>query len=186
MWIAAAATLLVASVITWRLWEQDYFWQNPLADARSERLTDFEGEEIDAAISPDGKFTVFLSNRHGPFDAWVSQIGSGEFVNITNGRFQLTANGVIRNAGFSGDGAQVWFLQQTTPRALKWTSWLAPAMGGTPRPFIENGLNPVWSPDGKSLVYHAADPGDPIFIADRNGSNPRKIFVAVRECTAIS
>jgi len=129
---------------------------------------------------------VFLSNRHGPFDAWVSQIGSGEFVNITNGRFQLTANGVIRNAGFSGDGAQVWFLQQTTPRALKWTSWLAPAMGGTPRPFIENGLNPVWSPDGKSLVYHAADPGDPIFIADRNGSNPRKIFVAVRECTAIS
>ena len=67
-WIAAAATLLVASVVTWRLWEQDYFWQNPLADARSERLTDFEGEEIDAAISPDGKFTVFLSNRDGPFD----------------------------------------------------------------------------------------------------------------------
>jgi len=178
-WIAAVAILLVASAITWRLWEQDYFWQNPLADARSERLTDFEGEEIDAAISPDGKFTVFLSNRAGPFDAWVSQIGSGEFVNITNGRFQLTANGVIRNAGFSGDGGQVWFLQQTTPRALRWTSWLAPAMGGTPRPFIENGLNPVWSADGKSLVYHTADPGDPIFIADRNGSNPRKIFVAL-------
>ena len=29
-----------------------------------------------------------------------------------------------------------------------------------------------------SLVYHTNDPGDPIFIADRNGSNPRQMFVA--------
>jgi serine/threonine protein kinase/Tol biopolymer transport system component len=174
----AATILLVAAAVTWRLWEKDYFWQNPLANARTERLTDFEGDEADAAISPDGKFTVFVSDRDGPVDAWVSQIGSGEFVNITKGRFQLTANGAIRNAGFSGDGAQVWFLQQIASRPLRWTSWLAPAIGGAPRPFVENGMNPVWSPDGKSLVYHIPDPGDPIFIADRNGSNPRRMFVA--------
>ena len=39
-------------------------------------------------------------------------------------------------------------------------------------------MNPIWSPDGRSLVYHTNDLGDPIFIADRNGSNPRQIFVA--------
>ena len=55
---------------------------------------------------------------------------------------------------------------------------MAPALGGTPRPFVEGGMNPIWSPDGKSLAYHTNDPGDPIFIADRNGSNPRRIFVA--------
>ena len=43
---------------------------------------------------------------------------------------------------------------------------------------MEGGLDPIWSPDGKSLVYHTNDLGDPIFIADRNGSNPRQIFVA--------
>ena len=175
----AAVAALVAAGGVWRLWQQDYFWQNPLADATPERLTDFEGDEMDAAISPDGKVTAFLSDRDGPIDVWVSQIRSGPFVNITNGKFQLTANLVTRYAGFSGDGAQVWFLQQlAVPRPLRWTSWLAPAMGGDPRPFVENGLNPVWSPDGQSLVYHTAEPGDPMFIADRNGNNPKRIFVA--------
>ena len=51
-------------------------------------------------------------------------------------------------------------------------------VGGAPRLFVEGGLEPTWSPDGKSLAYHTNDPGDPIFIADRNGSNPRQIFVA--------
>ena len=87
-----AVAVLVAAGGVWRLWQQDYFWQNPLANATVERLTDFAGEEVDAAISPDGKFMTFLSDRDGPFDAWISQIGSGEFVNITKGRFQLMNN----------------------------------------------------------------------------------------------
>ena len=174
----AAVAVLVAAGGVWRLWQQDYFWQNPLADATVERLTDFEGEEVDAAISPDGKFMAFLSDRDGPFDAWISQIGSGEFVNITKGRFQLMNNPNTRSAGFSGDGAQVWFMQQVSARPLRWTSWIAPALGGAPRTFVEGGLDPIWSPDGKNVVYHTNDLGDPIFIADRNGSNPRQIFVA--------
>ena len=83
---ATAALLLIALVILW-LRESDYFWQNPLDGARIERLTDFEGDELDAAISPDGKSIAFLSDRDGQFDAWVSQIGSGDSVNITKGRF---------------------------------------------------------------------------------------------------
>ena len=86
-WIAAIV-LASAVGITWRLWVNDYFWQNPLADARPVRLTDFEGEEVDAAISPDGKFMVFLSNRDGPLDVFVSQIGSGAFTNLTKGDFR--------------------------------------------------------------------------------------------------
>ena len=104
----AAAIVLVAAGVTWQLWERDYFWQNPLANARSERVTDFDGEEVDAAISPDGKFTVFVSDRDGPFDVWVSQIGTGEPVNITKGQFQLPVSDPIRAAGFSGDGAKIY------------------------------------------------------------------------------
>ncbi len=64
----------------------DYFWQNPLAGARFTRLTDWEGSEVDAAISSDGKFVAFLSDRDGPFDAWVTQVGSDEFLNLTRGQ----------------------------------------------------------------------------------------------------
>ena len=56
--------------------------------------------------------------------------------------------------------------------------WLAPAVGGAPRLFLEGGINPAWSPDGKRLVYHTNYPGDPMFIADRNGSNAVRIFRA--------
>ena len=173
-----AVAVLAAAGAVWRLWQQDYFWRNPLADATVERLTDFDGEEADAAISPDGKFMMFLSDRDGPFDAWISQIGSGESVNLTRGRFQLMNNPNTRMTGFSGDGAQVWFTQQVSARPLKWTAWISPALGGTPRTFLEGGLEPIWSPDGKNVVYHTNDLGDPIFVADRNGSNPRQIFVS--------
>ena len=121
----AAVAVLVAAGGVWRLWQQDYFWQNPLADATVERLTDFEGEEFDAAISPDGKFTVFLSDRDGPINAWLSQIGSGELVTINKGH-SLAYNGTIRYTGFSGDGAQVWFQQ------LARTAGKEPVMAGSP------------------------------------------------------
>jgi len=173
-WIIAAA-LASAVFVTWRLWVNDYFWQNPLADARPVRLTDFEGEEFDAAISPDGKFMVFLSNRDGPLDVFVSQIGSGAFTNLTKGEFRPPTWAIVRQTGFSGDGEQVWFSHGglTTDRSTE----MGPTVGGTPKLFIDHGSNPVWSPDGKTLAFYRPDPGDPIFIADRNANNPQKIFV---------
>jgi Tol biopolymer transport system component len=167
------ALLLVALGILWRLRESDYFWQNPLAGARTERLTDFEGEEASAAISPDGKFMVFLSNRDGQFDAWVSRIGSGEFVNISKGRAPALSP-EPRSSGFFDNGAQVWFLRAELPRPSE--IWLASVMGGAPRLFLAPGSDPAWSPDGSKIVYHTNDPGDPTFIADRDGSNPKRIF----------
>lgn len=174
--IVSAVGVLTAGSI-WQLWERDYFWRNPLAGATVERLTDFAGEETDGAISPDGKFLAFLSDRDGRFDAWISQIATGEFTNVTNGRFQMLNNPNARMIGFSGDGARLWFEQEVSARPFVWTSWIRPLLGGTPRRFIEGGLEPTWSPDGNSVTYHTNDLGDPLFVADKDGSNPRKIFV---------
>ena len=71
--------------VFWQLRRADYFWRNPMAGARTERVTDFEGEEADVAISPDGKFIVFLADRAGRFDVWLNQIGTSAFVNVTKG-----------------------------------------------------------------------------------------------------
>ena len=97
--VVVAFVSLIALGITWWLAQADYFWRNPLAGARTERLTDFPGEEVDAAISPDGKFMAFLSDRAGPFDVWLNQVGTDEFVNVTKGKITLRARG----------DSQTWF-----------------------------------------------------------------------------
>jgi len=83
----AVAALLAVLAVSFLLPRPGAAWVNPLANAEFTRLTDWEGDALDAAISADGKFAAFLSNRDGVFDVWVSQVGSGTFVNLTKGRF---------------------------------------------------------------------------------------------------
>jgi len=168
---AGAAVVLGLATGAWWARRSDFFWQNPLANAQFTRLTDWEGTEFDAAISGDGKFVAFLSDRDGVFDVWLSQLGTGEFINLTKGRFGDVTQ-PTRGVGFSGDGAHVWF-------GAMGSKVLVPALGGNPRPFLK-AVMLTWSGDGQRLAYHSAD-GDPIFVADRNGNNPRKIFADTSE-----
>ena len=80
---------------------------NPLANAQFTRFTNFEGDEHDADISRDGKFVAFRANRDGPFDVWLSQIGSGQFANLTKGVDDELRTSV-RSMGFSADGSEIW------------------------------------------------------------------------------
>jgi len=41
---------------------------------------------------------------------------------------------------------------------------------------LSGAVEAAWSSDGKRVVYHPPDPGDPFFIADRSGGNPRQVF----------
>jgi Tol biopolymer transport system component len=170
--------LLVCLGIVWRLWQIDYFWRNPLDGAKVERLTDFDGDELDAAISPDGKLAIFSSERSGQPEVWLTQIGTGEFANTTNGGVpQLVfGNGAVRRVGFSGDGSEVWATEQLSIHPIKERTWIGSEIGGSFHPFLEDGMEPAWSPDRKRIVYHTSGAGDPIFIADRNGNNPIQVF----------
>ena len=176
--LSAAVLLLgVGGVMGWLARRPSAAAGNPLANARFTRLTDFEGVERDAAISPDGRFVAFLSNRSGPFDIWVTQVGTGSAVNLTQGK---TGNldGLVGALGFSGDGSQIWFHDADVTSALR----TLPLMGGAPRVFLasspvkEPPYNTAWSPDGSRLVYFTADGGDPMFVTDRTGASPRQIL----------
>ena len=122
--LALAATLgalVVAAalgILYWRLIEADYFWANPLEGAPREKLTDWPGTELDAAISHDGKFVAFLSDKDGPYDMWVTQVSGGEFKNLTEGRSPTLLHEMTRTTGFDADGSQVWLRASGGPRGL--------------------------------------------------------------------
>jgi hypothetical protein len=109
-WVLPLAAGVVMVMVT-GFWLQrtEYFWRSPLIDARFQPVTDFEGVSQDAAVSRDGHFVAFLSSRDGPMDVWVTQVGSGEFHNLTHGSVPELVNPSIRTVGFSPDGSLVTF-----------------------------------------------------------------------------
>ena len=177
MWQRVApAALAVAGLagIAFGLWPRSGpvdAWVNPLASARFTRVTDFPGTETQAAISPDGRFIAFLSDRDGPMHLWLNQVGTGRFSNLTKDLPAFGFTYAVRFLGFSGDGSEIW----TTSLANR-TS-VMPLIGGEQRPFlVASSIHPAWSPDGVALVYQNAVDGDPLFVADRSGANAREIF----------
>jgi Tol biopolymer transport system component/predicted Ser/Thr protein kinase len=158
-------------------------WVNPLENARFIRLTDFEGSELDASLSPDGKLVAFIADRDGPFYAYIGQVGVGNFVNMSQGRFPELFHEQIRSVGFSDDSTELWLRvsrpdpTNRTARDIPVGVWTIPVLGGAPRLFLDRANLALWSPDGRSLVYFGPAPGDPIFVGDRRGANPKQIFV---------
>ena len=171
---AAAAALVLATVVAWQAWRNETTATSPLANATFTPFTNWEGNEEGAEISPNGELVAFLSDREGEFDLWVSQVGTGVFHNLTRDYPPLAASGfIVRKLGFSADGSRIWFNpgDGKPPALIPWT-------GGTPQPFLPAGTNtPAWSPDGKSLVYiDKANRDDPIYVADHSGADKRQIY----------
>ena len=169
MLLAAAAAALAIGAVLWLL-RTEYFWRNPIADARFQTITDFGGVEQAAAVSRDGHFVAFLSNRDGQMDVWVTQAGSGQFHNLTRGSAPELVNPSIRALGFSPDGSLVtyWVRRQNGSNGGDISIWAVPTLGGEPRPYLEGVAEFDWSHDGSRLAYHTPGPGDPLFVS--NGS----------------
>jgi len=181
-WAAAVAGLLVVGgVAAWQLQRSEYFWRNPLDGAKFTTLTDLEGAEHHAAISRDGKFVAFLSDRDGTWDAWVSQVGTGDVHNLTNGSLPELRNPATRTVGFSPDGSLVTLWSRVPNSAsggLVDAGWAVPTMGGPIRPYLKGISELDWSPDGRQIVFHPPTPGDPMFVTGLDEKVGRQIYAA--------
>jgi Tol biopolymer transport system component len=178
--VAAAVALLAIGAVLW-FQRTEYFWRNPLTDARIQTVTDFDGVEEAAAVSRDGHFVAFLSDRDGPTDVWVTQVGSGEFHNLTRGSGLEFVNPSVRTLGFSPDGSLVtfWVRKRDNSSSADISVWAVPTLGGQLRPYLEGVAEFDWSRDGSRLAYHTPGPGDPLFVSDGGRrSEGRLIFTA--------
>jgi serine/threonine protein kinase/Tol biopolymer transport system component len=178
---AAAGVAVAAGTLGQRLWrayagQADTTALDPFGGATPDRLTNYPGDEFNAAISPDGKFAAYIRDSgDGKLDAWIESIDSGPRRNITNGLYRLTTGRNIRGVGFSKDGSHVWFVQRDGPG---FKTFLVPlASDAAPTQFVE-GASLAWSPDADGrLVYHIdGDPVDRMYIADSDGGRPWEVF----------
>ncbi len=170
VWVPWVLAALLVGAAVWETLRPAATLANPLEKAHFTRVTDFES--VEAAISPDGRFVAFISDHDGPFDVWLTQVGTGRAINLTQGKVGPLP-GPLRGVGFSGDGSEIWVGGGDEGMRLR----LMPLTGGTPRNFLgEEVVNLAWSPDGERIVYHNFGGGDPMFVADRSGANARQIF----------
>jgi Tol biopolymer transport system component len=176
----AAGVVLVIGASLW-FQKTEFFWRNPISNARVQTVTDFDGVEEAAAVSRDGQFVAFLSDREGPMDVWVTQLGSGQFHNLTRGSAPELVNPSIRTLGFTPDGSFVtfWVRKPNGSSGGEIGIWAVPTLGGSPKPYLEGVAEFDWSHDGSRLSYHTPGPGDPLFVSNGNRRpEDRPIFTA--------
>jgi Tol biopolymer transport system component len=175
------AVVLLVGALAWIAEETDYFWRSPLSNAKFTRL-DSAGTEQAATISRDGKFVAFLADRDGQSDAWIGEVGSGTFHNLTHGALRELAvvNPALRALGFSADASlvSIWTRRADGSQTGDVNILTVPAAGGPMRQYLKEAAEFDWSHDGTRLVYHTTAPGDPLFVRETSKPDERRIYVA--------
>ena len=106
------------------------------------------GKAWDAAISPDGKYLVYIDNDAGSQSLWVKQVVTGSAVEILpaddSGYWGLT---------FSNDGNYVYFVKTQRTSSVN-ILYKVPSLGGPPKKLLEHVDSAVsFSPDGQRLAF---------------------------------
>jgi Tol biopolymer transport system component len=184
VWVSAAVAVILAIVAALFLGPlrkaHEPVWRDPLAEAKVMRLTDFTGTEHAAAISRDGRFVAFLAERDGHVDAWLTEIGSSRYRNLTEGRVPQMSNPSIRPVNFSADGSLVtlWTRSADGSRPEDIKLLAVPVAGGALQLYLQEAAEFDWTSDGTQVVFHTTAPGDPLFIRTAADGMARQIYVA--------
>jgi Tol biopolymer transport system component len=117
---------------------------------------------------------AFVSDDEGQFDIWVSQVETGNVYNRTHGQFGDMRRG-LQDVGFSANSSEILSFGTGNKQGIQ----SIPLLDGPGRNILRDSVIMAhWSPDGSRVVYFTYSPGDPVFVADADGTNSRGILAS--------
>jgi Tol biopolymer transport system component len=135
------------------------------------KLTE-NGKAAKAAISPDGRYVVYVLRDGEKQSLWVRNVA-------TKSDVQVLAADVVAFEGvsFSPDGNHIYFVRSDKSSIGYRYLYEMPVLGGSPRQLIRDSDAPVdFSPDGKEMVFMRGAPERGVIeirIAQADGSGER-------------
>ena len=174
--LALLAVLLVVSALSFGVYKwlhrerpPERFW-----DVRLTRLTN-SGNAIDATISPDGNYIVYVLSDRSSQSLYIRQASTANDKLIVPparvGYYGIT---------FSPDGNEIYYVLKVN--LDEGTLYKIPALGGTPVKVLEKIDSPVsFSPDGKQFVLvrgnYPTQGESALVIANIDGTGERILVV---------
>jgi eukaryotic-like serine/threonine-protein kinase len=141
LWAGAAAGFLAAAMAVWFLARRG----PPHQPLQVTRLTFDARLALDPAISADGKYMAYASDRGGSGDIhiWLQELPAGQPVRLTKDE----ANEDY--PAFSPDGTKIAFHSDRDGGGI----YVVPPLGGAPRLLAPQGTWPRYSPDGRLILF---------------------------------
>ena len=151
-WRAVGVFALIVAVAAWWLGRSPAPQKDSI-EYQLRQLTFDDGLTFQPALSRDGKFVAYASDRSGEgnLDIWVQQIGGGDPILLTSHELDDS------EPHFSPDGSKVAFRSERGDGGI----YVVSALGGTPVLIAEGGRRPRFSPDGNLIAYWLGDPHGP-------------------------
>src|SRR5262245_51843197 len=141
---AVVASLAAIGIVAW-LWTH----RPGRSEARTAasllpvQFSSSAGLDMGASFSPDGTLVAYASDKPGSFEIFVKSFDSSAR------ELQLTSDGGQNLApSFSPDGRWIAFAS-----ARRRGIFRVPAIGGTVQRLTNFGVQPVWTPDGRTIVF---------------------------------
>jgi eukaryotic-like serine/threonine-protein kinase len=172
--VAIAITVIVLAAISFGIFK---FLTRPralnLQNMQITKLTD-SGKAGPVAISPDGRYIVYVLIDGEQQSLWVRNVASKSDVQI----LPPDSLGIV-GVTFSPDGNYVDFVRADKGTELYNYLYTMPVLGGAPRQIIRDiDSIPSFSPDGTQFAYMRGVPDRDqieIHISDATGSNDRTL-----------
>jgi serine/threonine protein kinase/Tol biopolymer transport system component len=138
-------------------------WVQQVSGGEPLRRTDHPADDWFPSLSPDGSKIVFRSERNGGGLYIIDALGGEERRMVDKGYWPK----------FSPDGSLISYITiPASGESEQVKMFLISSKGGHPSPFhpefccdyFSQGATPVWSPDGKYLLFHGRRVADPASI----------------------